>query len=248
MRYEGDSSMMNTAEAVRRARSALKRKTIYHLGSGGADPAAAHPAEQGRCDCSGYACWCLGIARERSRNVDSRIASFPRAWINTDAIADDAKSTRTVFERVTDAQAGDLIVYGKMPGEDYGHVGVVTEAKYGMPARVAHCCARTGLASAILEEDAKVFWIGAMRSRGAIFARFKAMTPETPLRRESEEELENVTIEVNGRSYPGRFDGERNVNLVPLDSVKELLPKGTSFIWHNSEAPKRLEIIPPKER
>jgi hypothetical protein len=210
------------------------------LGKGGETPDAPHPANDGLCDCSGFACWALGAARERNRNSDSRFGAFGEEWINTDSIVRDATGKRALFERTDEAQAGDLIVYPHSEKESYGHVGVITEARYGFPLRVAHCCARVGLPNAIIEEDVKIFWMGAIRERNAIFARFKLA--------ESEDESEKVTVEVNGERYEGRFDAERNTNLIPITALRGLLPEGAVITWHGKEAPKRLEIVTAKIR
>lgn len=49
---------------------------IYHLGAGGRDPGDGTPFDRdGRCDCSGFACHCLGIDRKEGDK-----------WWNTTAI------------------------------------------------------------------------------------------------------------------------------------------------------------------
>jgi hypothetical protein len=91
------------------------------------------------CDCSGYVCWALGIARHADP------ASFPVSggWINTDSIWADAMGPGNTFTRLAAARPGALVVYPKDGSpDDIGHVGIVIEADAaGHATRVAHCSA-----------------------------------------------------------------------------------------------------------
>jgi CHAP domain len=111
------------------------------------------------CDCSGYVCWALGVAR------DSRSASG--AWFDTDGIFDDANDDRQWFVPLDRAVPGALLVHprpSKKGGP--GHVGIVTEVDAaGKATRMLHCSAFNYLQapppglprSAIAETDTSYF-------------------------------------------------------------------------------------------
>lgn len=86
------------------------------------------------CDCSGFVCWALGVARDGS--------PLPGGWINTDAMHADAAGAQRLFVPVDKAQPGDLLVYPKPPGQDMvpGHVAIVVDADAnGRATRMLHC-------------------------------------------------------------------------------------------------------------
>ena len=128
------------ARVVERALRAVGTCT-YSLGKGGRHPEADSPGDgEGRCDCSGYASWALGLDR-KSGAIDG-------GWISTDSIVRDARGPRRMFREVPigDAKPGDLVVYpgrfvaGRRVG--IGHVGVIVEPGPTILAcRVAHCAA-----------------------------------------------------------------------------------------------------------
>ncbi|WP_167761300.1 CHAP domain-containing protein [Duganella callida] len=88
------------------------------------------------CDCSGFVCWALGLAR---------FAPGPDAgdWINTDSIWADASGPQRRFQQLRAARPGALVVYPqKDSGEHYGHVAIVIETDdQGSATRIAHCSA-----------------------------------------------------------------------------------------------------------
>lgn len=88
------------------------------------------------CDCSGFVCWALGMAR---------VLPGPDggAWINTDSIWADAKGPQRRFQRIAQARPGALVVYPKEGSDEhYGHVAIVIEADAdGNATRIAHCSA-----------------------------------------------------------------------------------------------------------
>lgn len=86
------------------------------------------------CDCSGYVCWALGVARNR--------APLDGGWINTDAMVADARGQRRLFVPVARALPGALLVYPRPGGASRapGHVGIVVDADAnGRATRVLHC-------------------------------------------------------------------------------------------------------------
>ncbi|MET3135049.1 cell wall-associated NlpC family hydrolase [Oxalobacteraceae bacterium GrIS 1.11] len=96
------------------------------------DPALLREA----CDCSGFVCWALGLAR---------VLPGPGggAWINTDSIWVDARGPHQRFQQIARARPGALVVYPKEgSGEHFGHVAIVVEADAdGQATRIVHCSA-----------------------------------------------------------------------------------------------------------
>jgi hypothetical protein len=96
------------------------------------------------CDCSGFVCWALDVARDS--------APWPGGWINTDRMVGDARGQRRLFRPAERAAPGMMLVYPKPPakaravppggGDDGppGHVGIITAVSAdGRPTRVLHC-------------------------------------------------------------------------------------------------------------
>ncbi len=88
------------------------------------------------CDCSGYVCWALGLARDG--------APWRGGWINTDSLHADALGPQQLFRPLARAWPGALLVYpkpvGRGPEGPPGHVGIVTEVDAaGRATRVLHC-------------------------------------------------------------------------------------------------------------
>lgn len=137
---------------VARARSAIGKGVVYSLGAGGGDPTRPLGHES---DCSGFADWVLGISRDST-------------GLNTDALVRDGLAPGGLFDKVTEALPGDLIVYGAGNGHNYGHVGVITEVDAGKPTRVVHCSSSNN--PAILETGPDLFL-----SRGAIVVRYHGL-------------------------------------------------------------------------
>lgn len=153
------------SEAVRRARSAIGRRTIYELGRGGRDPLAAHPADElRRLDCSGFVAWALGTRRRVPESI---------GWIETSRIVRDATGARLLFAKLEAPELGAVLVYGDRPPARrgarprQGHCGIVAELA---PLRVVHCSVsnfnRTG--DAIQETDGAFFF-----ERGGICAAWR---------------------------------------------------------------------------
>jgi hypothetical protein len=221
---------MRPDQVVARAKSAVGHHTVYSLGQGGTNPATPYPAAEGHCDCSGYAAWCLGIPRQQPNTI---------GWIETTRIVQDATGDQKLFEKVSKASPGDLVVYGDTGGHE-GHVGVVVATLNGRPTRVCHCTGRKGLSDAIINEPASVFWTGAIATRGAIFARLKSV---------EENDMTKTRVEINGKSQDGYYDAEKGINYLPLTNVelKEFITShGGSFSWNPASNPPKLTLKLPK--
>lgn len=125
------------------------------------------------CDCSGYVCWALGVAR------DSRSAAG--AWFDTNGIVDDANGARQWFVPIDTAVAGALLVHPK-PNKDGGpgHVGIVTEVDAtGKPTRMLHCSAVNyllspppGLARSAIAETGTTYFDGEPRTQVVMWKGF----------------------------------------------------------------------------
>lgn len=125
---------MTPDQVVLRARSALGHGCIYGLGCGGMNPQRTVPWDENmRCDCSGFAMWCLGLSRRQGG-----------IWMDSSRIRLDAIDGGSLFNAVpwNEADLGDLLVYGDSKQEDgvhQGHVGVVSQASRRGPALVISC-------------------------------------------------------------------------------------------------------------
>lgn len=91
---------------------------------------------QQACDCSGFVCWALGVARDS--------APWEGGWIGTDAVYADATGEQRLFRRLARAEVGAMLVFpkprGKGPEGPPGHIGIVTEVvSDGSVLRVLHC-------------------------------------------------------------------------------------------------------------
>ena len=168
------------------ARAALyvgDKRCRYRLGGGSPWTAPVPWDEGGGCDCSGFACWSLGLARHQPSLVFLRAVTG--GWLSTDGIWWDAVLERTgFFERQDGPEVGGIVVYpsariGGLNGikglPTVGHVGIVSAVAGGV--RVIHCSAgnyrRTG--AAIDETDGAVF-----RRAGAVFAWCAAVERDEP--------------------------------------------------------------------
>jgi cell wall-associated NlpC family hydrolase len=131
---------MTPEQFLLRARGAVGKGTKYRLGAGGMNALARLPGNAlNECDCSGYVCWAMGMARLTTHPMYVR---FNGGWINTDAMYYDGYRRQAgFFELLPNARAGALIVYpaGK---RGVGHVGIVTAVDAQRRAtRVLHCSA-----------------------------------------------------------------------------------------------------------
>ena len=120
--------------------------------------------DAGECDCSGFACWALGVSRWTKATLHPW-QDFVAEWISTTSIASDALKTLRRFRRVMVAEPGDLLVYGdrvsKAGKPQQGHVGICTQVGPKGPEMVVHCSSanyrRTN--DAIRETDAAWWYL-----------------------------------------------------------------------------------------
>ena len=101
------------------------------------DPTATREA----CDCSGYVCWSLGLAREQSAKPDAH-ELVDSAWLNTDTMWADAMGRQQRFTRLPrdGARVGALLLHPRRSPDPYGHVGIVSAVGPGGRAvKVLHC-------------------------------------------------------------------------------------------------------------
>jgi hypothetical protein len=124
---------MNVSEALARARSMIGKGITYKLGRGGMNPAAPTPADKaGRCDCSGFVCWCLGLSRQNYNPV------FRSNWISTASIVADANGPAALFSRLQDPVPGAIWVYPPSAAKRYGHVAII-ETVNPFGCTIVHC-------------------------------------------------------------------------------------------------------------
>lgn len=134
---------MTGKDVVERARSVIAKGCYYQLGSGGMRPHDPVPWDSAhKCDCSGFAAWCLGVSRQTD---DPFYVKFNGGWASTEAIVRDCETPFGHFALVTRPHVlpGDLLVYGNYKGSDgathVGHVGVCSEVDGKGPVKVIHC-------------------------------------------------------------------------------------------------------------
>jgi hypothetical protein len=213
---------LTATQVVSRARSATGKGTKYKLGYGGFDPNASHPAQNGLCDCSGFAAYCLGISRDQLNTP-----GYEERWIETTRVYGDAKGDHDLFRQVEKARPGDVIVYPDKAGKQ-GHIGIISAVTAtGKPAKIIHCNAST--ADAIVEESAKTFW----SARGAIYAR--------PVFLEVEEaDIKPILVRSGTKTAQGYLIG--NASYFPTGLLKAALTKAGWTIKYEKDV---LRIDPP---
>jgi hypothetical protein len=121
---------MQVAAVLGRANSAVNQGTRYGLGKGGMHPGSPTPAAGGKCDCSGFAAWCLGMSRQTS---DQFYKHFNGGWIETTAVWTDIGSSTGIFDQIKEMRPGAVIVYPDKNGHQ-GHIAIVMDANH-----IAHC-------------------------------------------------------------------------------------------------------------
>lgn len=151
--------MIDAAEVLTRARSAIGKGCIYRLGKGGFAPGSTTPylTIGTGCDCSGFAAWCNKVSRLLT-NVP-HYEGFGN-WFETSALVRDARSS---FGFVTEvpwhaARPGMLLVWGDHDGHQ-GHVGICSEVGADGPTKAIHCSTGNlrAFGDAIAETSADLF-------------------------------------------------------------------------------------------
>jgi cell wall-associated NlpC family hydrolase len=149
-------------EVVARARSQIGLRTIYALGAGGRRPADARCTQGGKCDCSGFAAWCIGVDRFTQ---DPWYRTVNGGWLETSAIFRDLATPLGIVDawEWAKAQPGMLLVWGDRKdgaGKVHqGHIGVVSRVDGGGPTHVIHCSQGNfyGVGDAIQETSVLLF-------------------------------------------------------------------------------------------
>lgn len=155
--------------AVNRAHSAVGHGCVYRLGHGGMKPYRTVPWDDEMfCDCSGFACWCLGLSRFQDP-----------VWLDTSRIWSLAGAGNDIFTAADwkSAQAGDLLVYPDRTdtsGErQHGHVGLVVNSHQRGPLLVIHCSSGNWTRhSDAIQETAPDAWIARPDTRVARYVGF----------------------------------------------------------------------------
>jgi len=154
---------MKAEAVVNRALSATNRGTQYGLGDGGMRPEDPMPSSHGKCDCSGFVAWALGMSR---KTTEAFYVKYIGGWIETTAVAKDIASSAGIFEKLTTPVPGCVVVYGDHKDHTgkhrEGHIAIVTEVngQEGVDGieKIVHCSMgndRTG--DAIQETAPTVF-------------------------------------------------------------------------------------------
>ncbi|MFZ4931546.1 LysM peptidoglycan-binding domain-containing protein [Chryseobacterium sp. Mn2064] len=146
------SEKLTADDIIKKAKSVIGKKIIYKLGAGGMDEKYHLPTKDGKCDCSGFVCWVLGLSRK------TKIPFYqPGGWIYTDSMVDDINRNTGIFDRLTVPEVGCIVVYGA--GKEIGHVGLVSEVENGRMKKVIHCSSGnySSFNDAIQETSPKVF-------------------------------------------------------------------------------------------
>lgn len=120
---------MDVAAVIARAHGAAALGVRYELGKGGMNPGSPTPAAGGKCDCSGFVAWCLGMSRKTSNTF---YVHFNGGWIETTAVWTDIGKSVGMFED-TLIKPGAVLVYPDAAGHQ-GHIGIAVDATH-----VAHC-------------------------------------------------------------------------------------------------------------
>lgn len=147
---------MTPKELIERARMYVNRPCTYGLGKGGMKPANKSPmTSEGKCDCSGFVSWCLGISRQTTHPLYKRLNG---GWLETTAIWNDAvKYSTGYFEELARAVPGCIVVYPDSKSGGQGHIGIVSQVKDGRAVAVIHCSAGNTKGRAIKENEGAAF-------------------------------------------------------------------------------------------
>jgi cell wall-associated NlpC family hydrolase len=187
--------MIKVETVLSRCDLALALRVRYGWGRGGRDPAAGTPADaKGRCDCSGYVAWALGLdrlqfvpaggkkwVRQVDLDGDGDLDPAVDLWLGTAGIIADARGDRLFFEPIPRPELGALVVYAAGEGRPAGHVGVIVG---GLPAewdassraawlalQVSHCASAHKWPRAIQVTGAGPWWRAYGKAGGTMFVR-----------------------------------------------------------------------------
>lgn len=121
---------------MRRALSALGKKTKYKLGKGGFDPSTPHPGTQ--CDCTGFGAWVFHMSRNQGDKQKFWSKWFP--WFESTAIYKAVIGGRpdSPFVQIPNPVPGCGVVYGDKGGKE-GHFALITSAAFdprGKPSTI----------------------------------------------------------------------------------------------------------------
>lgn len=133
---------MVVEDVLRRCRDAAAVASAYGLGTGASDPEADTPLDaHGRCDCSGFACWALGLKKYQPEEEWLRKATG--GWYSTGGIFQSAIQRVGDFYQIPGPVVGAVLVYppswmakGNPP---VGHVAIVTDIEDDRTFRITHC-------------------------------------------------------------------------------------------------------------
>lgn len=112
---------------IDRARRAVANcgNITYKMGQGGTEPADPCPSRNGKCDCTGFISWVLGI--DRFQGDKKKWFSKFLPWVETTAIYKDATGPQRVFVKIPEPVEGCMVVFpDKWMGLSSGHIGLVT--------------------------------------------------------------------------------------------------------------------------
>jgi hypothetical protein len=155
--------MMRASAVVNRALVATNKGTRYGLGAGGMNPGKPSPAANGKCDCSGFVAWCLGMSR---KTREAFYVEENGGWIETTAVSKDVLASTGIFAPLDKPLPGCAVVYGDYKDSNgrhhEGHMAVVTEvnSRSGIAGidKIVHCSvSNDNSGDAIQETDARIF-------------------------------------------------------------------------------------------
>jgi len=120
---------MKVDAVIGRALSATGLGIRYKLGAGGMKPGSPTPAAGGKCDCSGFVAWCLGMSRQTNEYF---YRSFNGGWFETTAVWTDIGRSVGIFDECA-RLPGAVVVYPDHDGHQ-GHIGLIVDDTH-----VVHC-------------------------------------------------------------------------------------------------------------
>jgi len=135
---------MTRKELIDKARAMTELPAKYAMGGGKLYPKGKDPLdENGKCDCSAFVMWCLGLPK--FTDDFAWLTAWNGGWFNTDGIWKSQRHTCGYFYNGPGTPAiGRILVYpaawvarpvgGPKVGPRVGHVAIVSG-----PDRIIHC-------------------------------------------------------------------------------------------------------------